>query len=184
MGDDVQPSCPGGMGCCLRASSTSIRIGGTTHAGHVPRRSSRARAACWRSATDMTFTGSGAAIPTAPRPSSCTEDLDRSCTPNQRRIFDPDLYDAMLFDQRGSGRVGRWRASPMPTEQQHHTASDRRHRGASRAPRHRKRWTVLGVSWGSNLGLAYAEAHPERIRALVLALATMTTQREVEWVHP
>jgi proline iminopeptidase len=41
---------------------------------------------------------------------------------------------------------------------------------------------VLGMSWGSTLGLAYAEAHPERVAALVLALVTMTTRREVEWI--
>ena len=45
-----------------------------------------------------------------------------------------------------------------------------------------ERWTVLGMSWGSTLGLAYAEAHPERVRALILALVTTTSRREVEWI--
>ena len=30
-----------------------------------------------------------------------------------------------------------------------------------------ERWLVLGHSWGATLGLAYAEAHPERTSALV-----------------
>ena len=31
-----------------------------------------------------------------------------------------------------------------------------------------ERWLVFGGSWGSALGLAYAEAHPERVSELVL----------------
>jgi proline iminopeptidase len=38
------------------------------------------------------------------------------------------------------------------------------------------------MSWGSTLGLAYAEAYPERVRALILALVTTTSRREVEWI--
>ena len=26
------------------------------------------------------------------------------CTPNNRRLFDPSVYDVLLFDQRGGGR--------------------------------------------------------------------------------
>jgi proline iminopeptidase len=45
-----------------------------------------------------------------------------------------------------------------------------------------ERWTVLGISWGTTLGLAYAQAHPRRVDALVLALVTTTSRREVEWI--
>ncbi len=44
------------------------------------------------------------------------------------------------------------------------------------------RWLVLGGSWGSTLGLAYAQRHPEHVRALVLFSVVTTTRREVEWV--
>jgi len=43
-------------------------------------------------------------------------------------------------------------------------------------------WTVLGMSWGSTLGLAYAQAHPHRVKALVLALVSTTSRREVQWL--
>jgi len=43
-------------------------------------------------------------------------------------------------------------------------------------------WTVLGMSWGTTLGLAYAQAHPQRVKALVLALVTTTSRREVRWL--
>jgi proline iminopeptidase len=44
------------------------------------------------------------------------------------------------------------------------------------------RWTVLGLSWGTTLGLAYAEAHPQRVKALVLGFVTTTSRREVQWI--
>ena len=103
------------------------------------------------------------------------------CGSNQRRIFDPDLYDAVLFDQRGAGRSRPLASEPdadLSSNTTQHLIADvellREHLGI-------ERWTVVGLSWGSTLGLAYAEAHPERVRALVLALVTMTTRREVEW---
>jgi proline iminopeptidase len=43
-------------------------------------------------------------------------------------------------------------------------------------------WTILGMSWGTTLGLAYAQAHPSRVAALVLALITTTSRREVAWL--
>jgi proline iminopeptidase len=45
-----------------------------------------------------------------------------------------------------------------------------------------ERWLVTGVSWGSTLGLAYAEAHPERVDGLVLLAVTSTSREEIDWV--
>ncbi len=45
-----------------------------------------------------------------------------------------------------------------------------------------KSWTILGMSWGTTLGLAYAQEYPQRVNALVLALVTTTSRREVEWL--
>ena len=104
------------------------------------------------------------------------------CTPGQRCFFDPHAYRAVLFDQRGS-----WRSRPLVDEPDAdlranttaHLIADiealRRHLGVDR-------WTVLGLSWGTTLGLAYAQAHPRRVEALVLALVTTTSRREVEWL--
>ena len=43
-------------------------------------------------------------------------------------------------------------------------------------------WTLLGMSWGTTLALAYAQAHPQRVHAMVLALVTTTSRREVQWL--
>jgi proline iminopeptidase len=95
------------------------------------------------------------------------------CTPGARRYFDPTAYRVVLFDQRGSGRRSRPLASEpdvdLSTNTTAHLIADieklREHHGIDR-------WTVLGVSWGTTLGLAYAQAHPQRVSALVLALVT------------
>ena len=50
---------------------------------------------------------------------------------------------------------------------EHHLGPGGRHREAADAPRI-ERWQVFGGSWGSNLALAYAERHPERVSELVL----------------
>jgi proline iminopeptidase len=104
------------------------------------------------------------------------------CTPGQRRWFDPDAYRVVLFDQRGCGRSRPLASEPdadLSANTTGHLITDmeelRGHLGIDR-------WTVLGMSWGTTLGLAYAQAHPERVSALVLALVTTTSRREVGWV--
>jgi proline iminopeptidase len=44
------------------------------------------------------------------------------------------------------------------------------------------RWLVYGQSWGTTLGLAYAEQYPHRVSELVLLSTVTTTAREVEWL--
>ena len=44
------------------------------------------------------------------------------------------------------------------------------------------RWEILGVSWGTTLALAYAQAFPQRVTAMILASVTTTSRREVEWI--
>lgn len=43
-------------------------------------------------------------------------------------------------------------------------------------------WVVAGISWGVTLGLAYAQRHPDRVLALVLAAVTTGTRRETDWI--
>src|SRR5579872_4616039 len=104
------------------------------------------------------------------------------CNPSQRRFFDPNTYRIVLFDQRGSGRSRPLASEPnadLTTNTTSHLIED-----IERLREHLaiERWTVLGVSWGTTLGLAYAQSHPQRVTALVLALVTTTSRREVEWI--
>ena len=45
------------------------------------------------------------------------------------------------------------------------------------------KWVVYGGSWGSTLSLAYAQAHPERVKALVLRGIFMLRRHELEFFY-
>ncbi len=104
------------------------------------------------------------------------------CSANARRLFDPDRYRVVLFDQRSAGRSRPHAGDPdidLSCNTTPHLIADierlRQHLGIAR-------WLVFGVSWGSTLALAYAEAHPGRVTGLVLASVATTTPREIDWI--
>jgi proline iminopeptidase len=104
------------------------------------------------------------------------------CSVGARGFFDPAIYRAVLFDQRGAGR-SRPLASDVDADLSTNTTA---HLIADierlREHLHIEHWTVLGVSWGTTLALAYAQTHPKRVTALVLALVTTTSRCEVDWI--
>ncbi|HEV2013790.1 MAG TPA: prolyl aminopeptidase [Candidatus Dormibacteraeota bacterium] len=104
------------------------------------------------------------------------------CTPSMRRYFDPSAYRIVLFDQRGCGRSIPHASDPLvdlASNTTQHLVQD-----IERLRQHLKieRWLVFGGSWGSTLGLAYAERFPERLSDMILASVVTTTHREVQWV--
>jgi proline iminopeptidase len=104
------------------------------------------------------------------------------CSAGQRRFFDPNLYRVVLFDQRGCGRNLPLASEPdadLSTNTTAHLIADIE---ALRAVHGVDRWTILGLSWGTTLGLAYAQALPQRVTALVLGFVTTTSRREVQWM--
>jgi proline iminopeptidase len=99
-----------------------------------------------------------------------------------RRSFDPERYSAVIFDQRGAGRSRPLASDPdadLSTNTTAHLIDDlerlREHLGI-------ERWVVVGGSWGVTLALVYAEQHPQRVIALVLAAVTAGTSREIDWM--
>lgn len=103
------------------------------------------------------------------------------CTPQARRYFDPARYRVVLFDQRGCGRstphAGDTPAA-LTANTTAHLLDDierlRAHLGV-------ESWLVFGGSWGSTLAVAYAQRHPERVRALVLRGLALTSRAEIDW---
>ena len=93
-----------------------------------------------------------------------------------RRLFDGDRFHAVLFDQRGAGRSHPYLETRANTTQ--HLVADieriRTHMGF-------EKMLIVGGSWGSTLALAYAEAHPDRVSALVLRAVFLGTDAEVDW---
>jgi len=100
------------------------------------------------------------------------------CDNRARCFFDPDAYRIILFDQRGCGR-----SKPHASLEDNttwHLVEDmeklRKHLGI-------EQWLVFGGSWGSTLGLAYSQTHPERVSEIVLRGIFMLTQFELRWFY-
>jgi proline iminopeptidase len=97
-------------------------------------------------------------------------------TPTHRRFFDPAAYRIVVFDQRGAGRS-------TPLGEVHDNGTERLVADMEllRLQLGIERWVVFGGSWGSTLALAYAQAHPGRVRALVLRGIFLCRKAEVDW---
>lgn len=99
-----------------------------------------------------------------------------------RRYFDPERYCVTLFDQRGCGRSRPLASDPDADLSTITTQLLIEDIESLRELHGVDRWLVLGGSWGSTLGLAYAVTHPERVSEMVFWGAVTTTQQEVDWL--
>ena len=98
------------------------------------------------------------------------------CQRMHARQFDPAVFRAVLFDQRGAGRSEP--AGCLIDNTTWHLVEDmERVRRALEIDR----WLVVGGSWGSTLALAYAERYPERALGLVLRAVFLGTAEEARW---
>ena len=83
--------------------------------------------------------------------------------PDQRRLFDPQKFHIIQFDQRGCGKS-------TPHGSLEHNTTD--HLVADMIALmdhlHIDKAHLAGGSWGSTLALAFAMQHPERVRSLLV----------------
>ena len=95
---------------------------------------------------------------------------------DHRRYFDPARYRIVIHDQRGAGRSTPY--GELADNDTAHLIADierlRVHLGIGA-------WLVFGGSWGSTLGLAYGQAHPDRCLGFVLRGIFLCRAREVDW---
>ncbi|TYR32789.1 prolyl aminopeptidase [Mesorhizobium microcysteis] len=99
-------------------------------------------------------------------------------SPVHRRLFDPALYDVVLFDQRGCGKSTP-HAELEANTTWHLVADIERLREMVGA----EKWLVFGGSWGSTLALAYAQTHPQRVSELVVRGIYTLTKAELDWYY-
>ncbi len=100
------------------------------------------------------------------------------CSPKHRRLFDPERYRVLLFDQRGCGRSTP-HASLDNNTTWHLVADIERLRALMGV----EQWLVFGGSWGSTLALAYAETHPARVSELVVRGIFTLRRKELLWYY-
>lgn len=100
------------------------------------------------------------------------------CAPYHRQYFDPEKYRIVLFDQRGCGK-----STPHASLENNTTwdlVAD-----IEQIRQHLKidKWVVFGGSWGSTLGLLYAQAHPQSVSALILRGIFLARDKDIQWFY-
>ena len=98
--------------------------------------------------------------------------------PVSRRWFHPRHHRIITTDQRGCGRSTPFAATANNTTV-HLVADLEQLREALGV----ETWILSGGSWGATLALAYAEAHPHRVRALLLHAVFTATAAEFDWLY-
>jgi proline iminopeptidase len=99
-------------------------------------------------------------------------------SPQHRRLFDPDRYRVLLFDQRGCGK-----STPhaeLEANTTWHLVADIERLRQMIGVKH---WLVFGGSWGSTLALAYAETHPSHVSEIVLRGIFTLRPFEIAWYY-
>jgi len=100
------------------------------------------------------------------------------CEPYHRQFFNPQKYRIVLIDQRGSGK-----SKPFASLSNNSTWDLIADIENLRRKLKIEKWVVFGGSWGSTLSLAYAETHPENIKALVLRGIFLCRPSEIKWFY-
>ncbi|MBP6018979.1 MAG: prolyl aminopeptidase [Burkholderiaceae bacterium] len=101
------------------------------------------------------------------------------CSAAHRRLFNPERYKILLFDQRGCGR-SRPHASLENNTTWHLVADIERLRLDVLQV---EQALIFGGSWGSTLALAYAQTHPDRVSELIVRGIFTLRKAEVQWFY-
>ena len=98
-----------------------------------------------------------------------------SSSPYMRRFCDPDKFLMVLSDQRGAGKSKPY--GEIKENKTQNLVED-----IERLRKHLKLEKIIlfGGSWGTTLGLAYAEAYPENVSGMVLRGVFMATKEEID----
>lgn len=99
-------------------------------------------------------------------------------TVTDRCFFDPEKYRIILFDQRGAGR-----STPHALLENNNTAALIEDIETIRTTLDIERWAVFGGSWGSTLGLLYAEQYPELVLGLILRGIFLCRDEDINWFY-
>ncbi|WP_415402914.1 alpha/beta fold hydrolase [Tateyamaria sp. SN3-11] len=105
------------------------------------------------------------------------------CQPGHYDLFDLGCYRVTLMDQRGCGRSLPHAGHDLSALDHNTTAHLISDIEAVRVAYGIEAWVLFGGSWGSTLAMAYAQAHPTRVRAMVLAGVATTAARDLQWLY-
>lgn len=98
---------------------------------------------------------------------------------NHLKHFNLRKWHVILYDQRGCGK-----STPSALEYLAHNTTWDLVDDIERLRKHLTidKWTVFGGSWGTTLGLIYAETYPERVSSLILRSVCLGTCED-DWLY-
>jgi proline iminopeptidase len=99
-------------------------------------------------------------------------------SPGARQYFNPEKYRIILVDQRGCGK-----STPFAELRENTTSDLINDFETIRKKLKIDKWMIFGGSWGSTLGLAYAQAYPEVVTELVLRGIFLGRRKEIAWLY-
>lgn len=100
------------------------------------------------------------------------------CSEDSRRLFDPNRYRIIIFDQRGAGR-----SKPHADLIHNNTQALVHDIEAIREKLGIDRWVILGGSWGTTLGLVYAQTYPQHVIAMILRGIFLARNEDRDWLY-
>ena len=100
------------------------------------------------------------------------------CSVDHRRLFDPERYCVLLFDQRGCGR-----STPSALLENNTTWDLVADMERLRTLLGFEKWLIFGGSWGSTLALAYAQTHPAQVSELIVRGIFTLRRTELLWYY-
>lgn len=93
-------------------------------------------------------------------------------------VFDLTKWRVIMFDQRGCGKSTPFGIASLRYNKTKYLVEDierlRQHLGITA-------WYVFGGSWGTTLGILYAETYPSRVTGLLLRSVCLLTPCEFKW---
>jgi len=98
------------------------------------------------------------------------------CQIHHRNLFNLDSSRIIFLDQRGAGK-----SLPKRSLTNNTTSYLIKDIELIRKKLNIKKWIVVGGSWGSTLGIAYAEEYSQYVNGLILRSIFLGTKDEIEW---
>lgn len=97
---------------------------------------------------------------------------------SDRCFFDPEKYRIILFDQRGAGQ-----SKPHASLEDNNTYALIADIETIRTTLGVERWVIFGGSWGSTLGLVYAQTYPRRVMGIILRGIFLCRDEDIQWFY-
>lgn len=94
-----------------------------------------------------------------------------------RRWFNPHFFNAILFDQRGSGK-----STPLGDVYKNKTSFLVNDMEKLREHLNIEKWALYGISWGATLALKYASEFPKSVSGMVLRGVTPNPENATNWL--